>query len=67
MDPMHPGADAAALTRAQHAQMIFAAIGQIAGDVAKDSTNPVIVEYGVGVEVLAATIQGLIGLFSKMK
>jgi hypothetical protein len=45
--------------------MIFGSIAQIAADLANDHANPVIATYGVEAEILAATIQGLIGLFRK--
>lgn len=66
-NPMHPGSPVNALTGAQKTQMIFATIGEIAGDIANDSANPVLASYGVEAEVLAATISGLIGLFNKKK
>lgn len=62
-NPMHPAA--ADNSAASKAQMIFSTIGQIAADLANDSTNPVIATYGVEAEVLAATISGLIALFRK--
>ena len=64
-NPMHPGAANNAISEAQKAQMIFGTIGEIAGDLANDSANPVLAKYGVEAEILAATIQGLIGLFRK--
>jgi hypothetical protein len=44
---------------------VFAIIQEIAGDLANDTSNPVIAVYGVAADVLATTIQGLIGLASK--
>jgi hypothetical protein len=61
---MHP-ADPNAVSGAAKAQMIFGSIAQIAADLANDHANPVIATYGVEAEILAATIQGLIGLFRK--
>jgi len=66
-NPMHPGAAGNAISAAQKTQMIFGTIGEIAADLANDSANPVVAKYGVEAEVLAFTIQGLIGLFRAKK
>jgi len=40
-------------------------IEEIAGDLANYNASPIVASYGAAAEVLAATIEGLIGLFRK--
>jgi len=47
------------------ADSVLDVIEEIAGDLANDNVSPVVASYGAAGEVLAATIQGLIGLFRK--
>ncbi len=62
-----PAAPAAAAPKPSKVATIFAGIEEIAGDLAMDTVNPVVATYGVEAEILAATIQGLLGLFHKTK